>query len=104
LLTYPSLIAVSGVGTKPPDEWTDENGSLWLASIPERIAPEIGLFAFDHPVTKSTVNMWQDLLALGDKLLLELVDLVESQKVLWRPNITYNPRLTRRSCSTVRFF
>jgi len=55
-----------------------------LASIEESIAPEIGLFAYDHHATKSTVNMWHDLIALGDKLLMELVELVESQKVLRR--------------------
>ncbi|KAI9712291.1 MAG: hypothetical protein M1820_001504 [Bogoriella megaspora] len=76
------IIAVPGVGTKPPEEWTDRAGNLWLASIQPDTAPGIGLFAYYHDISRSNDRIWEELPSNGESLLVSLVKLVESEKAI----------------------
>ena len=42
---------VPGVGTKPPNEWHDGNGQLWLRSLPSSISSNVSAYAFAHELT-----------------------------------------------------
>jgi hypothetical protein len=78
ILIYCSFVAVPGIGTKPPDEWINETGKPWLAKID---APGIGVFSYDHAISKSNEHIWQDLLDRGESLLMSLMKLVQEKRV-----------------------
>ncbi|KAF2108477.1 hypothetical protein BDV96DRAFT_652728 [Lophiotrema nucula] len=72
------LVAVPGVGTKPPEEWIDQNGNVWLTGVK---APGIGLYSYEHELSKSATSIWQDLLDHGQKILKALISLIDNQKL-----------------------
>lgn len=73
------FVAVAGIGTKEANEWTDDAGNLWLTGVQ---APGIGLYSYDHNVSKSDQDLWQSLFDHGQRLLQELLSLVENQHVM----------------------
>lgn len=96
-----SFVAVSGVGTKPSHEWTDEEGNLWLTAIK---APGIGLFSYEHGISKPDGSMWQALLDHGQILLKSILTLVETQHVHSLPfALQARVSLFLASFSTVRY-
>ncbi|KAJ8110762.1 hypothetical protein OPT61_g6475 [Boeremia exigua] len=70
------FILVAGIGTKVTDEWTDDAGNLWLASVQ---APGIGLYSYDHNIGRSDQGLWKSLIDHGQRLLQEILSLIEDQ-------------------------
>jgi hypothetical protein len=70
-------VAVAGVGTKATKEWG-------LTSVQ---APGIGLYSFDHNISKSDPNFWQSFSEHGQNLLQSLLRLIDNQRV-WTPTVT----------------
>jgi hypothetical protein len=72
------FVAVAGVGTKATHEWTDASGNAWLTGVQ---TPGIGLYSYDHNISKSDPNLWQSLSEHGQNLLQSLLSLIDNQHV-----------------------
>lgn len=42
------FVAIAGVGTSPPGEWSDLNKDIWPKSTRAESAPDIGIFSFPN--------------------------------------------------------
>lgn len=74
-------MAIAGVGTKPANDWIDASGNIWLTGVQ---TPGIGLYAYEHNISKSDPNLWQSLAEHGQNLLQSLLSLIDNQHV-WTP-------------------
>lgn len=78
---YNSLLAVGGVGTTPPEHWTNSKGQLWLGTLDAKSAPDIGILSFPNKLAANGVLSGRDVEDEGAALLGELSRLVEDETV-----------------------
>ena len=76
-----SLLAVGGVGTLPPEHWTDSKGDLWLGTLDAKSAPDIGILSFPNRLAANGILSWRDIEEEGAALLAELHRLAEDETV-----------------------
>ncbi|KAJ5794326.1 tetratricopeptide repeat domain-containing protein [Penicillium paradoxum] len=79
------LLAVGGVGTTPPEHWTNSKGELWLGTLDAQSAPDIGLLSFPNRLAINGVLFERDIEQEGTSLLTELRRLVEDETVIRAP-------------------
>lgn len=77
-----TLVAVvPGVGTPPPEEWTDSNGRLWLQMITDDTGPDVAVFAYDHRQIPEENFSWQGLIDMGNAFSVDLVELRSAENL-----------------------
>lgn len=79
-----SVLAVGGVGTTPPEHWTNSKGQLWLGTLDADSAPDIGILSFPNRLATNGVLSGRDIEEEGASLLAELNRLVEDETVRLR--------------------
>lgn len=75
------MAVVPGVGTPPPEEWTDSNGRLWLQMITDDTGPDVAVFAYDHRQIPEENFSWQGLIDMGNAFSVDLVELRSAENV-----------------------
>ena len=99
-----SFLAIGGVGTTPPEHWTNSKGQLWLGTIDDESAPDIGILSFPNRLAANGVLTGRDVEEEGASLLSELHRLAEDEAVIklcnrWRSRKLITSRLfDRRLC------
>lgn len=88
------LITVGGVGTTPPEHWTNSKGELWLSTLDAEIAPDIGILSFPNRLAANGVLSGREVEKEGAFLLAELHRLAEDETVEIYPSLQ---RMTDRS-------
>jgi hypothetical protein len=81
---HDSLLAVGGVGTTPPEHWTDSKGELWLCMLD---APDIGILSFPNRLAANGVLSGRDIGEEGAALLAGLHRLAVDETVRLPANI-----------------
>lgn len=76
-----SLLAVGGVGTTPPEHWTNSKGELWLSTLDPKSAPDVGILSFPNRLAANGVLSGRDVDEEGASLLAELHRLTEDETV-----------------------
>lgn len=76
-----SLLAIGGVGTTPPEHWTNSKGELWLGTLDANSAPDIGILSFPNRLAASGALFGRDVEEEGASLLTELHHLAEDETV-----------------------
>ena len=71
-----------GIGTQDPEQWTDSNGRLWLEKITDNASPDLVVFAYGHRQISSIDFSWQSLIDKGNTFLIDLLELLKSEKVI----------------------
>ncbi|KAJ5163160.1 uncharacterized protein N7500_004990 [Penicillium coprophilum] len=79
-----SLLAVGGVGTTPPEHWTNSKGDLWLGTLD---APDIGILSFPNRLATNGILSGRNIEEEGASLLAELYRLAEDETVIQCPII-----------------
>ncbi|KAJ5184935.1 hypothetical protein N7472_009775 [Penicillium cf. griseofulvum] len=79
------LLAVGGVGTTPPEHWTNSKGELWLGTLD---APDVGILSFPNKLATNGVLSAEDIEKEGASLLAELHHLVEDETFVDRDSAT----------------
>ena len=79
MMTSPdSLLAVGGVGTTPPEHWTNSKGDLWLGTLD---LPDIGLLLFSNRLAPNGVLSGKDVEEEGASFLAGLQRLAEDETI-----------------------
>lgn len=81
------LLAVGGVGTIPPEHWTNSSGKLWLGTMDAKIAQDIGILSFPNRLASNGVLSGRDIDEEGATLLAELHRLAEDETVTQSPTV-----------------
>jgi hypothetical protein len=76
-----SLIAIPGIGTSGPSEWTATDGSNWLWSAGYTFKPGLAVFAFDHRLGADVVLTSNLIDEIGLQILPAIQDLVQVENV-----------------------
>ncbi|XWW92674.1 hypothetical protein V2A60_000599 [Cordyceps javanica] len=66
------IVAVGGVGTTPPEHWTNSLGDQWLRTLDPNYAPDVSVLSFPNKLAASGVLSHQDTEDQGYSLLHEL--------------------------------
>lgn len=72
---------MGGVGTTPPEHWTNSKGELWLGTLDTISAPDIGILSFPNRLAANGVLTRRDLENEGASLLAELHRLTQDDTV-----------------------
>lgn len=72
---------MGGVGTAPPEHWTDSKGQQWLGTLDAKSAPDIGILSFPNRLAENGVLPGRDVEEEGASLLAELHRLAEDETV-----------------------
>jgi hypothetical protein len=76
-----SVLVVGGVGTTPPEHWTNSKGELWLGALDTTSAPDIGILSFPNRLAANGVLTRRDLEKEGARFLVELHHLTQDETV-----------------------
>jgi hypothetical protein len=86
---------VPGVGTLPPDQWSDGSGDFWLRSIRLEYAYDVGIFSFPNELAaNSTPFSCQQVESQGADFLAALYGLTQTPEVELKPRDFITPELT----------
>jgi hypothetical protein len=78
---HDSILAVGGVGTTPPEHWTNSGGELWLGTLDAKSAPDIGIVSFPTRLAANGILSGRELEEEGASLLAELHRLTVDETV-----------------------
>ncbi|VUC32070.1 unnamed protein product [Clonostachys rosea] len=82
------ILAVGGVGTTPPEHWTNSNGELWLGTLEGESTPDIGILSFPNKLATTGVLAEREIDVEGFSLLVELQRLAEDEAFVDRDAAT----------------
>ncbi|KAJ3497234.1 hypothetical protein NLG97_g2061 [Lecanicillium saksenae] len=71
------IVTVGGVGTTPPEHWTNSNGEQWLRTLDASYAPDIAILSFANKLAVGNVLSFEELDNQGRLLRNELNGIVQ---------------------------
>lgn len=74
------IVAIPGVGTKPPEKWDSNTGALW-ERLGESGRRPIAVYTFHHDIDLVEDFSWQAILDGGPALLHSLLELRKNVQV-----------------------
>lgn len=72
---------MGGIGTIPPEHWTNSKGELWLGTLNAESAPDIAILSFPNKLAGNGILSGRDVEEEGASLLVELQRLSEDETV-----------------------
>jgi hypothetical protein len=72
---------VGGIGTIPPEHWTNSSGELWLTTLDAQSAPDIGILSFPNKLAQNGTLLGRDIEEAGASLLADLQRLISDEAV-----------------------
>ncbi|KAJ6782045.1 hypothetical protein PWT90_03863 [Aphanocladium album] len=81
------IVTIGGVGTTPPEHWTNSNGEQWLRTLSASHAPNIAVLSFANRLATGNVLSFDDVEEQGRLLLNELKGIAQDRALAKCPII-----------------